>query len=52
MVTEMQKRSGASNIEVKASVNAVGFYKRLGFQPTDKEQVKGGIRYLPMVLKV
>lgn len=51
LIREMQKRSGASSIELKASVNAVGFYKRLGFQSIDSEQVKNGIRYLPMVLR-
>nr|WP_194717455.1 GNAT family N-acetyltransferase [Vibrio sp. S9_S30] len=51
LIREMQKRSKASSIELKASVNAVGFYKRLGFQPTESEQVKNGIRYLPMVLR-
>ncbi|HFQ5281335.1 TPA: GNAT family N-acetyltransferase [Vibrio vulnificus] len=29
-----------------------GFYKRLGFQFVDTEQVKNGIRYVPMVLKL
>lgn len=51
LIREMQKRSGALSIELKASVNAVGFYKRLGFQPIDSEQVKNGIRYQPMVLR-
>jgi len=46
----MLKRSGASSIELKASVNAVGFYQRLGFQSVDIEQVKNGIRYVPMLL--
>ncbi|EGQ9065003.1 GNAT family N-acetyltransferase [Vibrio parahaemolyticus] len=50
LITEMLKRSGASSIELKASVNAVGFYQRLGFQSVDIEQVKNGIRYVPMLL--
>ena len=49
LVSEMRRRSGSSSIELKASVNAVSFYKRLGFKPIDKEQVKDGIRYLPML---
>jgi predicted N-acetyltransferase YhbS len=49
LVSEMLRRSGSLSIELKASVNAVSFYKRLGFKPTDKEQVKDGIRYLPML---
>ncbi|ELZ1717843.1 GNAT family N-acetyltransferase [Vibrio parahaemolyticus] len=52
LITEMLKRSGASSIELKASVNAVGFYKRLGFQTVGTEQVKNGIRYVPMLLKL
>ncbi|ELH8889890.1 GNAT family N-acetyltransferase [Vibrio cholerae] len=52
LITEMLKRSGASSIELKASVNAVGFYERLGFQSVGTEQVKNGIRYVPMLLKL
>ncbi|MGL0953368.1 GNAT family N-acetyltransferase [Vibrio vulnificus] len=52
LITEMLKRSGASSIELKASVNAIGFYERLGFQSVGSEQVKNGIRYVPMLLKL
>ncbi|MCG6280329.1 GNAT family N-acetyltransferase [Vibrio diabolicus] len=52
LINQMKRHSGASSIELKASVNAVGFYKRLGFQSVDTEQVKNGIRYVPMVLKL
>ncbi|HGZ7401096.1 GNAT family N-acetyltransferase [Vibrio diabolicus] len=52
LITEMLKRSGASSIELKASVNAVGFYERLGFQSLGTEQVKNGIRYVPMLSKL
>ncbi|TOC28086.1 GNAT family N-acetyltransferase [Vibrio parahaemolyticus] len=52
LITEMLKRSGASSIELKASVNAVGFYERLGFQSVGTEQVKNGIRYVPLLLKL
>ncbi|ENJ2867671.1 GNAT family N-acetyltransferase [Vibrio parahaemolyticus] len=52
LINQMKRHSGASSIELKASVNAVGFYKRLGFQSVDTEQVKYGIRYVPMVLKL
>lgn len=51
LINQMKRHSGASSIELKASVNAVGFYKQMGFQPVDTEQVKNGIRYVPMVLK-
>ncbi|EKO3793775.1 GNAT family N-acetyltransferase [Vibrio metschnikovii] len=52
LIAEMLKRSGASSIELKASVNAIGFYERLGFQSVGTEQVKNGIRYVPMLLKL
>ncbi|WP_338018358.1 GNAT family N-acetyltransferase [Vibrio navarrensis] len=39
-------------MELKASVNAIGFYERLGFQSVGSEQVKNGIRYVPMLLKL
>ncbi|MFC3022886.1 GNAT family N-acetyltransferase [Vibrio zhugei] len=52
LINQMKKYSGASSIELKASVNAVGFYKRLGFRSVDTEQVKNGIRYVPMALKL
>ncbi|HCE1552019.1 TPA: GNAT family N-acetyltransferase [Vibrio parahaemolyticus] len=52
LINQMKRHSGVSSIELKASVNAVGFYKRLGFQFVDTEQVKNGIRYVPMVLKL
>ena len=33
---------------VSASPNAVGFYERAGFKPTDEEQTKNGLRFVPM----
>ena len=37
-------------IYLRASINAVGFYKRLGFMALDTEQNDKGIRYVPMEL--
>jgi GNAT superfamily N-acetyltransferase len=39
-------------ITVNASPNAVDAYKRFGFQPQGPEQLKNGIRYQPMTLKL
>ncbi|MGI9281144.1 MAG: GNAT family N-acetyltransferase [Endozoicomonas sp.] len=48
LVTEMQRISGAETIELKASINAVGFYEKLGFKATEEELESSGIRYVPM----
>ncbi|MBL4829011.1 MAG: GNAT family N-acetyltransferase [Aliivibrio sp.] len=48
LVNEMKARSGAVLIQLKASINAIGFYKKLGFVATSKEQNKNGIRFVPM----
>ncbi|MGM9640878.1 MAG: GNAT family N-acetyltransferase [Faecousia sp.] len=37
---------------VNASPYAVEAYRRLGFMPTDEEQVTNGIRYTPMVYQM
>ncbi|WP_170111233.1 GNAT family N-acetyltransferase [Photobacterium sanctipauli] len=52
LVDEMKQLSHAEVIQVKASIYAVGFYSRVGFQPTDQEQSINGIRYIPMELVV
>jgi ribosomal protein S18 acetylase RimI-like enzyme len=33
---------------VNASPYALGFYRRLGFQPTDAEHTVDGLRFIPM----
>ncbi len=39
-------------IDVNSSTHAVNAYKKIGFVPTDDEQVVNGIRFIPMVKKV
>ena len=41
-----------TQIAVSSSVCAVDAYRKLGFVATDTEQVKDGLRYIPMVLTV
>lgn len=47
-------RHGAntSQITVNASPNSVKAYKKLNFEPTDKEQCINGIRFVPMALRL
>jgi len=40
-----------SEITVNSSPYAVVIYEKLGFQQTEPEQVKDGIRFTPMILK-
>ena len=37
-----------SHVTVNASPNSINAYKRLNFEPTDKEQCVNGIRFIPM----
>lgn len=46
LITEM----GEFKVTVNSSPYGVGFYHKLGFQDTDKEQEKEGVRYTPMIL--
>lgn len=41
--------SGHTTVTVHSSPYAVEIYKKLGFVPTDCEQLEDGIRYTPMV---
>lgn len=45
------KMPGINQFSVNSSPYALPIYKRLGFQKTDKEQIKNGIRFIPMSLK-
>lgn len=45
------ENSVADEITVNSSPFAVNIYRRLGFEDTDTEQTKDGIRYTPMRLK-
>jgi GNAT superfamily N-acetyltransferase len=39
-----------THITVNSSPNAVTVYKKINFEPTDKEQCVNGIRFVPMVM--
>lgn len=52
LVDEMKVLSGAKSITVKASIYALGFYKKVGFKPTSEELKVNGIRYVPMKLDI
>ena len=39
-------------IHLRASINSVGFYEKLGFAPLDGELGDAGIPYVPMGLNV
>lgn len=41
--------STAREVRLRASVNAVSFYKPQNFITKDVEIEKGGIRYIPMI---
>ena len=43
-----KKRPDLSKVTVNASPNAVEIYKKLGFEKKDREQLKNGIRFVPM----
>lgn len=43
-------RPDLERITVNSSPNAVGAYRRMGFIPTNEEQVTNGVRYVPMTL--
>jgi predicted GNAT family N-acyltransferase len=45
-----KKVPGLNQISVNASPFAVPIYKRLGFQETEGEQFKNGMRFQPMSL--
>ncbi|SHH23858.1 GNAT family N-acetyltransferase [Ferrimonas marina] len=52
LIEAVKAQTSSQSLELKASVNAIGFYRRCGFIKTDGEQVVKGIRYVPMVLKL
>lgn len=43
---------GHDSITVDAALYATGFYHRLGFVDTDREQTRDGIRYTPMMRRI
>jgi GNAT superfamily N-acetyltransferase len=44
----LTRRPKLKRITVNSSPNSVGAYQRFGFKPKKKEQLKDGIRYVPM----
>jgi GNAT superfamily N-acetyltransferase len=47
---EQQAHGSSGAWTVSSSPNAVGFYAAAGFAPTGPEQIKNGLRFLPMRL--
>jgi GNAT superfamily N-acetyltransferase len=47
-----RNRQDLQQIDVNSSPYAVPVYKKLGFRQTGAEQVKNGIRFIPMVLEL
>jgi GNAT superfamily N-acetyltransferase len=47
-----ERNPNLKRLTVNASPNSIGFYERLGFEPTGKETMKNGIRFLPMACHV
>lgn len=45
-------RPDLRQVDVNSSLYAVPVYERLGFRPAGPEQVKNGIRFIPMVLEL
>ncbi len=44
--------SEIKEIDVHATLYGINFYKKLGFIPTNVEQIKDGCRYVPMIIKI
>jgi predicted GNAT family N-acyltransferase len=51
MFEYVRKRAPDRTLTVNSSPYAVPVYAKLGFVPTDREQVQSGIRYTPMIYK-
>lgn len=49
LLDAMLAQCPATEIRLRSSVNAVGFYRRYGFQAEGDEAVMRGIRFVPMV---
>lgn len=48
MLMERIQKDAPGGLTVHSSPYAVGFYRRMGFQDTDVEQLEDGIRFTPM----
>ncbi len=47
-----RREVNTSKITVNASPNSIDAYKKLNFEPTDKEQCVNGIRFVPMTIRL
>lgn len=52
LMDAMIERVTEPRVRLRASINAVDFYRRYGFQAEGEEQVLHGIRFVPMVFAV
>ncbi|CAM3652591.1 GNAT family N-acetyltransferase [Parendozoicomonas haliclonae] len=52
LLHHMLIRTVGETLSLRASVNAVNFYKSQGFLPTDQEQQVKGVRYVPMTCRI
>ncbi len=48
----LKNKPGIENITVNSSPYAVPVYEKLGFEATAEEQVKNGIRFVPMSIRI
>ncbi|MGY0216155.1 GNAT family N-acetyltransferase [Endozoicomonadaceae bacterium StTr2] len=52
LLDDLQTRLEGNSLSLRASINAAGFYRRLGFEETGPEATVKGIRYIPMALQL
>ncbi|HET9679877.1 MAG TPA: GNAT family N-acetyltransferase, partial [Gammaproteobacteria bacterium] len=48
----IKTRTRQNHFTVNSSRHAIGFYQKLGFVATDAEQMKDGLFYLPMKVRL
>jgi len=52
LINEVIKRASSPCLKVRASLNAVPFYMKIGFIPKGNESEINGIKFLPMEYKI
>ncbi len=52
LISEVKAASEASSLQLKASLNAVGFYRKQGFEQTAEQQSINSITFVPMELSI
>ena len=52
LLSALLNTTGSTEISLRSSVNAVGFYKSYGFEVTGNEADFNGIRFVPMSLQL